>query len=67
MEHHLPDIDEQPTALADLTIIEEPLPLNDAADQEQPTTLAEWSMETVPLPPWDMADANSPAEAEPAA
>jgi hypothetical protein len=49
MQHHWPDTDEQPTPLANLTIVEVPLPPDDPADAEQPSPLANLRIEMVPL------------------
>jgi hypothetical protein len=61
MQHHWPDIDEQPTPMATLTIVEVPLPPDDLADNEQPTPMATLTIEMVPPIPGEGLEGTIPS------
>jgi hypothetical protein len=68
MQHHSPDINEQPSPFAVLTVLVVPLPRADPADGELPTLSAHLRISEMPLlPPDDVQGAVPAAETEPVA
>jgi hypothetical protein len=68
MQHHPPNIDEQPSPLAILTVLVVPLPGVGPADCELPTSSAHLMISKTPLLPWGDVEGAAPlGQTEPAA